>query len=124
MVITPATETNRDPNHDKTLATSNNPPTKPFDCSGGLAAFRFFLTREHRELIDVKTISLGTSSTVSTVWSAASISEASYRERRLSDVLTIHQKVVKKVTQKGFPAIGGLHEDKLCDTLQATAPTK
>ena len=68
MVTTPATQTNRDPNRDKTLATSNNPP-KLFDCSGGLAAFRFFLSREHRELIDVKTISLGTSSTVSTVWS-------------------------------------------------------
>ena len=50
MVTTPATETNRPPNRDKTLATSNDPP-KPFDCSGGLAAFRFFLTREHRELI-------------------------------------------------------------------------
>ena len=45
-------------------------------------------------------------------------------QRRLSDVLPIHQKVIKKVTQKVFLAIGGLHEDKLCDTLQAMAPTK
>ena len=41
---------------------------------------------------------------------------------RLSDVQPIHQKSLK-VTQQVFLAFGGLHEDKLCDTLQVMGPT-
>ena len=41
---------------------------------------------------------------------------------RLSDVLP-NQQSPSKVITKSFLALGGLHEDKLCDILQAMAPT-
>ena len=58
--------------------------------------------------------------TVFTVWVAANISESEYREDCL--VCCSSTKVIK-VIQKVFLAIGDVHEDRLCDTLQAMAPT-
>ena len=68
--------------------------------------------REHWKPIGVKTMSLSTN--------CSFYYHTSYRER-LSDVLPIQQ-VIKSET-KSFLALGGLQEDKLCDILQAMAPT-
>ena len=57
----------------------------------------------------------------SVVWSAASFSESGYNRE---DCLTCcpFNKVIKSVTKR-FLALGGLHENKLCDNLQAMVPT-
>ena len=57
--------------------------------------------------------------TLSTVvWSVASISES---ESRDCLICCPFNKVIKS-DSRGFLALGGLHEDKLCGTLQALAP--
>ena len=62
--------------------------------------------------------------TVSTVWIAVSISvvaEIQATEKTVS--CAAHSRKSSKVIQNVFLALGGLHGDKLCDTLQAMAPT-
>ena len=68
--------------------------------------------REHRKLIGVKTMPLGTNfHFYCCIW------------RRLSDVMCCPTNKVIRNYRKGFLARGRLHEDKLWDTLQALAPT-
>ena len=65
--------------------------------------------------------SASTVSSASTIISECVFLQAT--EKTLSDVLPICQTKSLKATQKRFLAIGGLHEDKLCDTLQGMVPT-
>ena len=61
--------------------------------------------------------------TVSIVWRAVSISESELQATEETVGCVAHPPIkVIKCDSKSFLAIGGLHEDRLCDTLQATAP--
>ena len=83
-------------------------------------------TREHREIIGVKTIYLGTKysshSGVPPVF--YNLSNTRYKlQRRLPDVLPIYQNLVKS-DSKGFPRYQKVTKTKLCDTLQGALSTK
>ena len=61
--------------------------------------------------------------TVSIVWRAVSISESELQATEETVGCVAHPPIkVIKCDSKSFLPIGGLHEDRLCDTLQATAP--
>ena len=60
---------------------------------------------------------------VSTVWSAASVSESGFQVIEKTVWCAAHPSKSSKVDSKCFLALGGLHEDKLCDPSQAMAPT-
>ena len=98
----PATQTNRDPDRDKTLARSNHLTTPEI----------------HRCQDDVFWYKLQflLSGVLPVFWSLNTI----YGEDCLRCCLT--NNLIKR-DSKMFQAIGGLHEDNLCDTLQGTAPT-
>ena len=97
-----ATQTNRDPNRDKALARSNHPRT----------------SETYRRQDDVFGYELQfLLSEVLPVFQ--DLSELRHKlQRRLFGVLLIHQTKSSRVIQKVLPATtGGLHKDKLCDTL-------
>ena len=82
------------------------------------------LRRQHRKLIGAKTMSLGTKCNFyCCIWSCQyyfRILVTSYREDCL--VCCPYNKVIKS-DPKTCLALGGLHEDTLCHTLQAMTPT-
>ena len=99
-------------------------------------------TREHRKLIGVKTVALGTNTRLlSGVLPAyqnlsyklqrglSDVLPTQERLQRLSDVLPIQQSKVINSEANIFPIIGiieglgGSHEEKLCDTLQGMTPS-
>ena len=92
----PATQTNRDPDRDETLARSNHPTTSEI----------------HRRQDDVFGYKL------QFLLSAASI--IIYGEDCLR---CCPSNTIIKRDSNMFQAVGGLHEDNLCDTLRGTAPT-
>ena len=73
--------------------------------------------REHRKLIGVNTMSVSTNySFYCCIWGAASIRNLDYKlQRRLFDVMPTQQ----SYDTRNFLAPRGLHEDKLCITLEA-----
>ena len=90
----PATQTNRDLNRDKILARSNQPRTSE-TCRRQDDVFGYKLQFLLSGVLLISQYNL---------------------QRRLSDVLPPFNKVIKNDT-RSFLALGGLHEDKLCDTL-------
>ena len=61
--------------------------------------------------------------TVSTVWSAPSVSESELQATEKDCLMCCPSNKVIKSDTKLFLALGGLDEDKSCDTLQETATT-
>ena len=81
-------------------------------------------TREHRELIGVKTMSLCTNGSFYCQECCQCFKNLNDKlKRRLSDPLHIHQTKSSQVIQNVFLAVRGLREDKSMHTLQAMAPT-
>ena len=74
--------------------------------------------REHRKLIGVKAMSLGTNYSFYCCHSLESASISG-----LTDVLPKPTKSSKVIQEVSTVALGGLHDDKLCDTLQAMVTT-
>ena len=98
----PATQTNRDPNRDKTRTRSNQPRTSE--------TYRrqddVFGYKQQLQLSGVVPVFQNLNYKLQkNVWCAAEPTKSS------------------KVIKKEYVALGGLHEDKLCDILQAMVPT-
>ena len=82
-------------------------------------------TREHRELIGVKTMSLCTNGSFYCQECCQCFKNLNDKlKRRLSDPLHIHQTKSSQVIQNVFLAVRGLREDKSMHTLQWHRPVK
>ena len=101
-----STQTNRDPNLDKILARSNQPRTsETYWRQGDVFGYELQFLMSINRVLPV-------------------FQNLNYKlQRKLSDVVYCPSNQVIKSDKISFLALGGLHGDKLCDTLQGMAPT-
>ena len=98
----------------------DNPFLRPTDIAAKLLPSP--TNREHRKIIGVKVMSLGTK------YSSYCLERCQYVRIRITIyeedcLMCCPSNEVIKTDSKHFLALGGLHEDTLCDTLQTIPPT-